>query len=86
MYDSFIVMGDFNIDLNLPSYKLDEFSNLFNLSNLIKSNTCFTKTHNSKIDLILTKNSNYFPKSGTTETGLKDFHKLISTFPQITLF
>ena len=89
MYDNFIVMGSFSIDVNLPSYehdKLEEFSNLFDLSNLIKSNTCFTKTHNSKIDLILTKNSNYFPKSGTTETGLKDFHKLISTFPQITLF
>ena len=41
-------MGDFNIDGNLPSHehdKLDEFCYLFDLSNLIKSNTCFTKTH-----------------------------------------
>ena len=83
MFDSFIVMGDFNIDVNLLSYKhdkLEEFCNLFDLSNLIKSNTCFTKTHSSKIDLILTNNSNSFQKSGTTETGLSDFHKLISTF------
>ena len=83
MCDNFIVMGDFNIDVNLPSHehdKLEEFCNLFDLSNLIKSNTCFTKTHSSKIDLILTNNSNSFQKSGTTETGLSDFHKLISTF------
>ena len=47
MCDNFIVMGDFNIDVNLPSHghgKLEEFCNLFDLSNLIKSNTCFTKT------------------------------------------
>ena len=36
---NFIVMGDFNIDVNLPSQEhenLEEFCNLFNLSNLIK--------------------------------------------------
>ena len=119
MCDNFIVMDDFNIDVNLPShehYKLEGFCNFFDLSNLIKSNICFTKTHSSKIDLtlswrgllyietsplicranqwtgfymitasvmkelILTNNSNSFQKSGTTETGLSDFHKLISTF------
>ena len=83
MCDDFIVMGDFSIDANLPIHehgKLEEFCNLFDLSNLIKSNTCFTKTHSSKTDLILTNNSNSFQKSGTTETGLSDFHKLISTF------
>ena len=83
MCDDFIVMGDFNIDANLPIHehgKLEEFCNLFDLSNLIKSNTCFTKTHSSKIDLILTNNSNSFQKSGTTKTSLSDFHTLISTF------
>ena len=83
MCDNFIMMGDFNIDVNLPSHghgKLEEFCNLFDVSNLIKSNTCFTKTHSSKIDLILTNNSNSFQESGTTETGLNDFHKLKSTF------
>ena len=82
-YDNFVVMGDFNIDVNLPSHghdKLQEFCNLFDLSNLIKSNTCFTKTHSSKTDLISTNNSNSFQKSDTTETGLSDFLKLISTF------
>ena len=83
MCDNFIVMGDFNIDGNLPSHehdKLEEFCYLFDLSNLIKSNTCFTKSHSSEIDLILRNNSNSSQKSGTIETGLSDFHKLISTF------
>ena len=40
-------MGDLNIDVNLPIQeheKLEAFCNLFNSSNLIKSNTCFAKT------------------------------------------
>ena len=52
-------MSDFNIDVNLPSHahdKLEEFYNLFNWSNLIKLDCCFTKAHSSKIDLILTNN------------------------------
>ena len=63
MYDNFIAMGDFKIDVNLPSYvhdKLEEFFNLFNLPVLIKLNTCFAKTYSSNIDLNLTNNSNYF--------------------------
>ena len=45
------MVGDFNIDVNLPSQeheKLEEFCNLFILSNLIKSDTCFAKTHTYK--------------------------------------
>ena len=76
---------------SLPSHeeeKLNEFGNLFNLSNLVKSDTCFTKTHGSKIDWILANNSNSFQKSGTKEIGLSDFHKLIirpytHTFPDL---
>ena len=46
MCDNVNVMGGFNIDLNLPSQEhdlLEEFCNLFDLSNLRKSNTCFAK-------------------------------------------
>ena len=44
----------------------------------------FHKNTRSKIDLILTNNSNSFQKLGTTETGLSDFHKLISTFSRLS--
>ena len=76
-------MGDFNIDITNKGVeldKLDEFCDLFNLTNLITSPTCFTKTHKSTIDLILTNKESCFQKAKVTETGLSDFHKLISTF------
>ena len=82
-YEHFIIMGDFNIDVanrGVEFDKLDGFCNLFNLKNLISSPRCFTKTHKSTIDLILTNKESCFQKTKVTETGLSDFHKLISTF------
>ena len=64
-------------ELNLM---LDEFCDSFNLTNVITSPTCLTKTHKSTIDLILTNKENFFQKTKVTETGLSDFHRLISTF------
>ena len=82
-YDNFIVMGDFNIDIretSPESHKLDEFCSLFSLTNIIKSDTCFTKFHSSTIDLFLTNKPNLFKKTNAIETGLSDHHKLICTF------
>ena len=42
-------MGDFNIDFKNKGagfHKLGEMYDTFNLTNLIKSNTCYTKTYN----------------------------------------
>ena len=80
---SLIVMGDFNIDINAAGIevdKLDEFCNLFDLTNLIKTDTCCTKNHKSTIDLFFTNRPLSFPKTRSTETGISDYHKLISTF------
>ena len=82
-YENFIVIGDFNIkatNKRIEFDKLNEFCDLFNLTQLVTSPTCFTKTHNLKIDLILTNKANFFQKIKNTETGLNNFHKLISTF------
>ena len=78
-YENFIVMGDLNVDVNnkgIEFDRLDEFCDLFNLTNLFISPTCFTKIHKS----ILTNKGNYFQKTKVTETGLRDFHKQINTF------
>ena len=72
-------MGDFNIDLKIKGFgfsKLDEFCDMFNLTNLIKIETCFTK---SLIDLFLPNKPLSFQKTHLTETGLSDYHKLVST-------
>ena len=79
-YDNFIVMRDFNIDIRQTSpepHKLEEFCRL---TNIIKSDTCFTKFHSSAIDLFLTNKPNFFQKTNVIETGLSDHHKLICTF------
>ena len=81
-YENFI-MGDFNIDINTAGMdvdKLDEFCNLFDLTNLIKTETCCTKNHKSTIDLFLTNRPLSFQKTRTTETGISDYHKIISSF------
>ena len=57
-YSYIIIIGDINIDtldIKDPCKKhYDEFIDTFSLKNLIKSNTCFTKSHESSIDVILT--------------------------------
>ena len=76
-------MGDFNIDLKIKGFgfnKIDEFCDLFNLTNWIKTETCFTKSHKSLINLFLTNKPLSFQRTYVTETGLSDYHKLISTF------
>ena len=63
-------MGDFDIDVNgfgSGKDKLDEFCNLFDLTNLVREVTCCTNRSNS------------FQKTCTTETGVSDYHKCIST-------
>ena len=81
---TFAVMGDFNIDLNKTDCigfgKLEEFCDNFNLTNTVKRNTCFTKNNKSKTDLLLTNKAMSFQLTNTTETGVSDCHKLISSF------
>ena len=77
-------MVDFNIDQNksdcIRFAKLEEFCDNFHLTNLVKGNTCFTKNNKSTIDLLLTNKPMSFQVTNTTETGLSDCHKIISSF------
>ena len=76
-------MGDFNIDFTNKGAGFDKLSDTydtFNLTNLIKSETCYTKNHKSLTDLFVTNKSLPFQKSDVTETGLSDYHKLSSIF------
>ena len=82
-YENLIVIGDFNIDIktsNSDKDKLENLGHLFNLTNLVHSETCFMKNSKSIIDLILTNKPLHFQKTHVVETGLSDYHKMISTF------
>ena len=76
-------MGDFNIDFRNKGAGFDKLSDMhdtFNLTNLIKSETFYTKNHKSLIDLFFTNKPLPFQKTDVTETGLSDYHKLSSIF------
>ena len=83
-YGNIILMGDFNITINkensITNKKLEEFCDTFNLTNLVKSKTCFVNKHKSTIELILIINLRSFQIKNVTETGVSDCHKLITTF------
>ena len=82
-HENVIVVGDFNIDIKCKGVGLNNlsyFCDLFHLTNIVKSDTCFTKTHASLIDLILTNKPSTFNTALVTETGLSDYHKIITTF------
>ena len=82
-YDNVIVMGDINIDTRdsqHPGYnKLASFCDVFGLSNLVTTKTCFTNSHSSSIDVILTNKPRSFLKTSVFETGLSDCHGLVMT-------
>ena len=52
----------------------------FDLTNIIKANTCFKPSNQTFIDVILTNQPRSFQKSGVITTGLSDCHKMILTF------
>ena len=77
-------MGDFNIDITKEDSsafdKLEELRDTFNLTNLIKSETCYINNHKSTIDLFFTNKPLSFQGTTKTEIGLSDCYKLIPTF------
>ena len=76
-----IIIGDFNTDIKcrgVSSNTLSDFCDLFHLTNIVKCDTCYTKTRTSFIDLILTNKPPSFNKTFVSETGLSD--KVITTF------
>ena len=71
-------MGDINVDMSERNNThtnydhVQELSDVFNLTNLIKQTTCFTPTATrlSLIDIILTNRPRSFQSSVAIETGL----------------
>ena len=88
-YDNIIIMGDINIDIYNQSdagyNKLKHLCDVYNLSNLIKGKTCFMKDHQSSIDVILTNKPKSFQHTTVFESGLSDYHLMISTSLKVKL-
>ena len=82
-YDDIILMGDINIDLHdkkcVGFKQLNDFMDIFNLTNLIKEKTCFFRDHESSIDVILTNKPRKYFNSKSFELGVSDCHKMVVT-------
>ena len=82
-YDNILLAGDVNINLLDPNSDtknhLSDLRDTFALINLVKDKTCFKNKDGTLLDVILTNRPNSFQKIVTTETGLSDCHKLVST-------
>ena len=80
----FLLLGDFNSEMH--EYAMKEFTETYNLNNLVKDPTCFKSHLNpSLIDLILTNRSRSFQNTQTIETGLSD-HCYESLFPKTSTY
>ena len=93
-YENIILMSDINVDmsslneLNVNHYDVNEFCDIFSLTNLIKQTTCLTPTakHPSLTDIILTNRPRSFKNRVAIETSLNDHHKMVVTVLNVTLF
>ena len=75
-YNNHLILDDFNLEPT--DYALIGFLESNNLTNLIKTNTCF-KGKGSCIDLILTNRKFAFKFTSTYEVGISDHHHMIYT-------
>ena len=76
--ENFLIHRNFNIEKNDDEIRI--FLDAYGLKNLIKAATCFRSDENHKtMDLILTNKSRCFSNTLTTETGISDFHFMVST-------
>ena len=77
-YENFLIVGDFNNEES--DHEISNFLDAYGLKNLIKAATCIKSNTNPRtIDLILTNRNRSFSNTQTTETGLSDFHLMVST-------
>ena len=84
-YDNILVAGDLSIDVSASGSKglndnhFSELTDTFNLTNLVKTSSCFKTTRGTLLDVLLTSKPNSLQKTGICETGLSDCHKMVFT-------
>ena len=72
-----------HLNLNTKSKNNSFYSDscdTFDMTNLIKANTCFKSSNQTSIDVTLTNQPRSFQRSGVITTGLSNCHKMILTF------
>jgi hypothetical protein len=80
-YDNFMFIGDLNYDMLVPnkSSPLQNVCDIFDLTDLVKSPTCYTKNSNPSLnDVILTNMTNNCMNVTNFNCGISDVHDLIA--------
>ena len=80
-YDNFMFIGDLNYDMLVSdkSSPLQNVCDIFDLTNLVKSPTCYTKNSNPSLnDVILTNMPNNCMNVTHLNCGIGDVHNLIA--------
>ena len=66
-YDNYIIVGDLNINMLDPkcdgNSHFSDLKDTYNLSNLVKSATCFKSSNNTLLDVLLTSKTKSFQKA-----------------------
>ena len=81
-YEHMLLFGDLNFDMlnSDKSATLNDFCDIFNLSQLVNGPNCFKKgCIPSLVDVIMTNKKSLCFKSQNGPTGVRDFHNIIST-------
>ena len=81
-YEHMLLFGDLNFDMlnSDKSATLNDFCDIFNLSQLVNGPTCFKKgCIPSLVDVIMTNKKSLCFKSQNVPTGVSDCHNIIST-------
>ena len=80
-FDNVILLGDLNFNMlsREKSAPLTDLCDIFDLSNLVKEATCFTKNSDpSLVDVFLTNRPRTFNGTLVCDTGLSDVHRLVA--------
>ena len=67
-----------NCNMLKPNNALSDTCDMFGLSNLVKSATCFKSEIPSLVDVILTNKPKSFSGSLNVDIGCSDFHNLVA--------
>ena len=87
-FQNVMLIGDLNFNMlsKDKSAPLTELCDIFDLRNLIKKATCFTKNNDpSLVDVILTNRPRTFNTTLVCDTGLSDNHRLVACVMKNTL-
>ena len=77
-YEKFVLLGDFNVNVNNTDPIFTEFIGQYGAKNIVKYPTCFKSHENpSIIDLIVTNNSKNFWNTKVMRNSISDFHAIV---------